>query len=108
MTTPTPVPDEAVRAVHKDWPEQWDEWPYYHLGGFDWRNGREAGAYAAGVVLGIPEKCARVEVSKDYADGAVLSMVSGGLCVQSYAHNGDSIVYAVHSAYEAWAAEKLS
>lgn len=106
MTAPTPVPDEAPRAVHKDWPGDWGSWPYYHLVGH-WRNGREAGAYAAGVVLGSPEKCARVEVAKDQADGAVISMVSGGLSVQAHADNGEALIFAVWSAYEAWAAEPL-
>lgn len=63
--------------------------PHYHEGEARWRNGREAGAFLAGIVQGIPEHQAIVSVTKSDADGAVLAMVAGGLTVTPYMTGGD-------------------
>lgn len=66
-------------------------WPYYSLSADDerWRNGREAGAWIAGVVQASTEKCAQVALPENWSDGAVCAMVRHGCIVQSYSRNDD-------------------
>lgn len=76
--------------------------PCFFAGPPTWRNGREAGAHLAGIVLVIPEKHAHVTVPSDYADGAVLAMVAGGLQVEAFSEGDGKRTFAVRSAYVSW------
>lgn len=94
----------------KEWPETWDSWPVYFLGeaAHHWRNGREAGAWLSGIVNGIPEKCARVEVEEAWIAGAVLAMIEGGLNIGPYSTGQGSSTFAVHVAFLSWGPERVA
>jgi hypothetical protein len=92
------VPDETMAVLRMG------EMPTFWAGP-EWRNGREAGAYLAGIVLMIPEKQAHVTVPETYADGAVAAMISGGLTVTPFSRGGESATYAVRVADRRWGAD---
>lgn len=106
QAAPTDV-TEIVDGVTQ-YPTRHDAWPFYRIREGEWRNGREAGAWLAGVVVAIPEKCARVELDDKLADGAALAMLNGGLRVESFAHSDTTSVFAVCSAFAVWGAEPTS
>jgi hypothetical protein len=81
----------------------WDAWPFWSMSKLMWRNGREAGAHAAGLVAASPEKCGRVEVPKDYADGAALSMIAASMSVESYMETTETTVtFTVRCSWLVW------
>lgn len=96
------------KPTWQEWPRH-DAWPYYSIGekANQWRNGREAGAWLAGVVSGIPEKCARVEVEEHWIAGAVLAMIEGGLHVGPYSRNDSASTFDVHVAHLSWGPERI-
>lgn len=78
------------------------EWPYWAAGNYSWRNGREAGAHAAGLISASPEKCGLVEVPLDYADGAVIAMVSASLSVEAYSESESTRTFKVRATWLNW------
>lgn len=83
-------------------------WPYWAPSSFSWRNGREAGAHAAGLVCASPEKCGLVEFPKDWADGGVLALVAASLSVEGYSEGESTRTFKVRASWlvwESWQAE---
>lgn len=78
------------------------EWPYWVAGEVTWRNGREAGAHAAGLVSASPEKCGLVEVPTAYADGAALAMIAASLAVESYSSSETTVTFRVRASWMIW------
>lgn len=105
---PSADPTEWV-PVWQEWPVH-DAWPMYYLGenAHHWRNGREGGAWLAGIVSGIPEKCAKVEIETEWIAGAVLAMIEGGLCIGPYARGDATTTYEVWVAHFAWGPERIT
>lgn len=94
----------------QEWPASWEAWPIYKIGEAEgrWRGGREAGAWIAGLVSSIPEKCARITVEKDWIAGAIMAMIEGGLAVSPYATNDTAGTYEVWSAVLTWGPERVN
>lgn len=92
----------------KEWPASYGDWPHYYLGdqAHQWRNGREGGAWLAGIVNGIPEKCARVEIANEWIAGAVLAMLEGGLAIGPYAKNEGAETFEVWVNFLTWGPER--
>lgn len=92
-----------------EWPATSSDWPFYLLGeeAHQWRNGREGGAWLAGIVNGVPEKCAKVEVEDEWLAGAVLAMLEGGLCIGPYSRNEKKTTFEVWVAHLAWGPERI-
>lgn len=73
-------------------------WPTFDA--YNWmRNGREAGAYFAGVIACIPEKCAHVRVQDDWVAGATHAMIEGGLMIRAHAWREGHTTLEVRSAH---------
>lgn len=110
---PRPVAVELVsdewQPVWQEWPESLDAWPHYYLGAnaHQWKNGRESGAWISGIVNGIPEKCAKVEIEAEWLAGAIVAMLEGGLCVGPYAGSDKTITVEVWVAYLPWGPEPI-
>lgn len=107
ITEPPVLPTEW-KPEWQDWPKT-GEWPLYSLGerSHHWRNGREAGAWISGIVCGIQEKCALVEIEKDWIAGAILAMLEGGLCIGPYSSGSESATYEVWVAHLPWGPERI-
>lgn len=95
MTDPIVIDDGTRREP------QMGDWPYWPTNS-NWRNGREAGAYAAGLIAASPEKCGLVEVRKEHSDGAVISMVNAGLTVEAYSETESMRTFKARVAWLVW------
>jgi hypothetical protein len=73
-----------------DEPAQWSPYngPVYPAIG--WRNGREAGAYAAGVAQGRAGERMHILIEPHHVDGAATSLVHAGATVRPYSTKDDS------------------
>lgn len=77
-------------------------WPFWVGNASMWRNGREAGAYCAGLVAASPEKCGIVEVPAEWADGAVLAMVAASLSVEAYTSSESAVSFRARASWLVW------
>ncbi len=82
------------------------ELPYWVAGEATWRNGREAGAHAAGLVAASPEKCGLVEVPTGYADGAALAMIAASLTVEAYSSSETTVTFKARASWIVWTPAK--
>lgn len=69
-------------------PPAWDAGSglYFQAAG-DWRNGREAGAWAAGIAAASLGQRVHVEFDRDQVDGAVTSLVHAACTVRPYSQS---------------------
>lgn len=73
--------------------EAFEEQPWFGLAHQAFRNGREAGAHAAGLHIGRRAERSLYTIQADQLDGAVTSVVMCGLAVRQYsACEGDGTV----------------
>lgn len=96
------MPQEHIILGQRQQEPKYGEWPYWVEGSPRWRNGREAGAHASGLVAASPEKCGHVEVPNDFADGAALSMISAGMSVEGYSSGETTQTFCVRCAWLVW------
>jgi hypothetical protein len=65
-------------------PPEWNpsEGPWFAAGA--WRNGREAGAWAAGICHGLEGQRVHVMFGTDHVDGAVTSLIAAHVTIRPF------------------------